>query len=158
MRKNRQNSLVRWFEGQLFKLGWVNSPECDRCNQASGTATHILYDYEALAILRYKHLGCQSLKQDDSEDISVSKTLDIAQRAGLLNEWAHGLHRRSITVEMHGPLSARPSVFYSIPMWFDVVHFILFVRLNVCQYVCVVCVYTYNIHRHIYRVSQEERT
>jgi hypothetical protein len=48
--------------------------------------THVLCDYEALAILTYKHLGCHSMKQDDSENISVSKTQDIAQRAGLFNE------------------------------------------------------------------------
>jgi hypothetical protein len=45
-------------KGHLFKLGLENSPEHDRHKQASETASHILCDREALAILRIRHLGC----------------------------------------------------------------------------------------------------
>jgi hypothetical protein len=31
-------------KGHLFKLGLVDSPECDRCKQASETASHVLGD------------------------------------------------------------------------------------------------------------------
>ena len=31
-------------KGHLFRLGLVNSSECDRCKQASETASHILCD------------------------------------------------------------------------------------------------------------------
>jgi hypothetical protein len=34
-------------KGCLFKLGLVNSPECDRCKQASEIASHVLCDCEA---------------------------------------------------------------------------------------------------------------
>ena len=34
--------------------GLVNSSECDKCNQASETASHILRDCEALVSLRYR--------------------------------------------------------------------------------------------------------
>jgi hypothetical protein len=37
-------------KGHLFKLGSVNSPECDRCKRASETASHVLCDCEALAV------------------------------------------------------------------------------------------------------------
>jgi hypothetical protein len=46
-------------KGHLFKLGQVNSPECNRCKQASEMASHILCDCEALATLRFRHLGHQ---------------------------------------------------------------------------------------------------
>ena len=38
-------------------------------------ASHALCDCEILATLRYWHLGCQFMKPNDFEDISVSKIL-----------------------------------------------------------------------------------
>jgi hypothetical protein len=70
----------------LFKLGLVNSFECNRCKQASETASHVLCDCEALAKLRFMHLGYHCMKSGDSEDISVSKILHFVQGVGLLNE------------------------------------------------------------------------
>jgi hypothetical protein len=49
-------------KGHLFKLGLVNSPECDRCKQASEMASHILCDREALATVRFRHQVHQFLK------------------------------------------------------------------------------------------------
>ena len=69
---------------------------------------------EALAALRYSHLICHFLKPGDLGDISVSKVLNYAQGSGLLDEWAKGLHKQSITVEVHGPLGALPSILYSV--------------------------------------------
>jgi len=45
---------------------------CDRCKQASEMVSHVLCDYEALATLRYRNLGCNVMKQSDFEDISVT--------------------------------------------------------------------------------------
>jgi hypothetical protein len=73
-------------KGHLFKLGLVNSPKCNRCKQASETASHVLCDCEALATLRFRHLGHHFMKAGDFEDISVSKMLNFVQGAGLLNE------------------------------------------------------------------------
>ena len=73
-------------KGQLFKLGLVNSPERNRCKQASETASHVLCDCEAWATLRFRHLGRHFMKPGDFEDISVSKILHFVQGAGLLNE------------------------------------------------------------------------
>jgi hypothetical protein len=84
-------------QGRLFKLGLVNSPKCDRCKQESETASHLFYCHcEALATLRFRHLGHHSLKPGDFEDISVSRILQCVQGAGLLNEWAKWLHKRLI--------------------------------------------------------------
>jgi hypothetical protein len=73
-------------KGHLFNLGLVNSLEYDRCKQASETASHILCDREALATLRFRHLGYHFIKPGDFEDISVNKILHFVQGAGLLNE------------------------------------------------------------------------
>jgi hypothetical protein len=94
-------------KGHLFKLGLVNSPECDRCKQASETASHVLCDFEALATLRFRHLS-YFMKQGDFEDISVSKILHFVHGAGLLNERAKRLHTRSVTVQAHESLRYLP--------------------------------------------------
>ena len=52
-------------KGHLFKLGLVDSPECDRCKQASETASHVLGDCEALAALRFRYLGYHFMKPGD---------------------------------------------------------------------------------------------
>jgi hypothetical protein len=97
--------------GCLFKLGLVNSPECNRYKQASETASRVLCDCEALATLRFWFLGRHFMKPGDFEDISVSKVLHLAHGAGLLNECAKGLHKRSVTVEVH--VTVVPILLYS---------------------------------------------
>jgi hypothetical protein len=72
-------------KGHLFKLGLVNSPECDRCKQASEMASHVPCDCEALATLGFWHLGQHFMKPGDFEDISGSRILHFVQGAGLLN-------------------------------------------------------------------------
>jgi hypothetical protein len=52
-----------------------------------------------------------------SEYISVSKLLHFVQGAGLLNERAKGLHKRLITVEVHGSLSCPPFRFLFYSTW-----------------------------------------
>jgi hypothetical protein len=44
-------------KGHLQKLALVNSPERDRCKQASEMASHVLGNCEALAALRFRDLG-----------------------------------------------------------------------------------------------------
>jgi hypothetical protein len=53
---------------------------------ASEMASHVLCNCDALATLRFRHLGCHFMKPGDFEDISVSKILHFVQGAGLLNE------------------------------------------------------------------------
>jgi hypothetical protein len=41
----------------LFKLGLTNDPICERCLEEEESATHILCDCEAVANIRFRHLG-----------------------------------------------------------------------------------------------------
>jgi hypothetical protein len=41
----------------LFKLGLTDGPICDRCLEEDESATHILCDCEAIAYLRFRHVG-----------------------------------------------------------------------------------------------------
>jgi hypothetical protein len=40
-----------------FKLGLTDDPICDRCLEEDESATHILCDCEAVAHIRFHHLG-----------------------------------------------------------------------------------------------------
>jgi hypothetical protein len=44
-------------EGHLFKLGLNNDPICGRSQGEDESATHILCDCEAVAQIRFRHLG-----------------------------------------------------------------------------------------------------
>jgi len=72
-------------KGYFFKLGQVKSSECDRHKQASENTSHIFVT-EALATLRFRHLGHHFMKSWDFEDMSVSRILHFVQVAGLLDE------------------------------------------------------------------------
>jgi hypothetical protein len=41
----------------LFKLGLTDDPTCETCLEENESATHILCDCEAIAYLRFHHLG-----------------------------------------------------------------------------------------------------
>jgi hypothetical protein len=45
------------FKGHLFKMGLLDDPTCERCLEEDESATHILCDCEAIANLRFRHLG-----------------------------------------------------------------------------------------------------
>jgi hypothetical protein len=44
-------------KGHLFKMGLTDDPTCERCLKEDESATHILCDCEAIANLRFRHLG-----------------------------------------------------------------------------------------------------
>jgi hypothetical protein len=44
-------------KGHLFKMGLTNSPTCERRLEKDESVTHILCDCEAIAYLRFRHLG-----------------------------------------------------------------------------------------------------
>lgn len=78
--RNQLRTIMGLLRGQsfkttLFKVGLVDSPGCDRCKQASDMDAHILYHCEALAALRFMHLGHHFFKPGDSIDVSISKVL-----------------------------------------------------------------------------------
>jgi hypothetical protein len=95
--------------GHLFKLGLADNSG----KQASEMVLQVLYDCEALATLRFRHLARHFMKPGDLEEISVSRILQDVQGAGLLNARIQGLHKVSRTVKVHGSLLCM-SFLYSI--------------------------------------------
>jgi hypothetical protein len=58
-------------KGHLFKLGLTDDPICERCLEEDESATHILRDCEALAHIRFRHLGQEP---SDYYDASINKS------------------------------------------------------------------------------------
>jgi hypothetical protein len=62
-------------KGHLFKMGLTDSPTWERCLEKDEAATHILCDCEALAYLRFRHLGHYFKERGDYQDTHVSEIL-----------------------------------------------------------------------------------
>jgi hypothetical protein len=62
-------------KGHLFKMGFTNSPTCKRSLEKDESATYILCDCEAIAYLRFRHLGHYFMEPGDYQDAPVSKTV-----------------------------------------------------------------------------------
>jgi len=75
------------------KLGLVDNPGCGRCKEAIETPSNVLCNCEAIATLRFRHLGQHFIKPGDFEDISVSRIWHSVQSASLLNARVKGLHK-----------------------------------------------------------------
>lgn len=91
-------------KGHLLKLGMVDSPRCDRCHQAFETASHILFDCEALVVLRFRHLShsflttrqlFQHVHQQDTTFCSKCRAVECLSKR---------LHQRPETVKAQGSL------------------------------------------------------
>jgi hypothetical protein len=65
----------RHLKGHLFKLGLTGDPTCERCLEDDVSATHILCDCEAIACLRFRHLGQFFMEPSDYYDAPVHKVL-----------------------------------------------------------------------------------
>jgi hypothetical protein len=52
-------------KGHRFKMGLTDSPTCERCLEKDESATHILRDCEAIAYLRFRHLGHYFMEPGD---------------------------------------------------------------------------------------------
>jgi hypothetical protein len=59
-------------KGHLFKMGLTDSPICERCLEKEELATHILCDCEAIAYLRFRHLGHHFMEPGDYHDTPAS--------------------------------------------------------------------------------------
>jgi ribonuclease HI len=64
-----------YLKGHLFKMGLTNDPICERCLEADESATRVLCDCEALAHLRFRHLGQFFLEPGDFYDVPIGKVL-----------------------------------------------------------------------------------
>jgi hypothetical protein len=56
-------------------MGITESPTCERCLEKDESATHILCDCEAIAYLRFRHLGHNFMEPGDYQDALISKIL-----------------------------------------------------------------------------------
>jgi hypothetical protein len=60
-------------KGHLFKLGLTDDPICERCLEEDKSATHILCDCEAVAYLRFRHLGQFFMEPSNYYDAPIYK-------------------------------------------------------------------------------------
>jgi hypothetical protein len=58
-------------KGTPFKLGLMDDPTCERCLGEDESATHVLCDCEAIAHLRFRHLGQFFMEPGDYYDTSI---------------------------------------------------------------------------------------
>jgi hypothetical protein len=61
----------------------MNDPICERCLEADESATHVLCDCEALAHLRFRHLGQFFVEPGDFYDVPIGKVLHFIPSVGL---------------------------------------------------------------------------
>jgi hypothetical protein len=71
-------------------MGLTNSPTCERCLEKDESATHILCECEAIAYLRFRHLGHYFMEPGDYQDAPISKILHFIRSVGLLEGWNRG--------------------------------------------------------------------
>jgi hypothetical protein len=78
---------IRWIVGlltghchlkrHLFKLGLMDDPTCERCLEDDESATHTLCDCEAIAHLKFHHLGQFLMEPSDFYDVSLGEVLHL---------------------------------------------------------------------------------
>jgi hypothetical protein len=71
-------------KGHLFKLGLINDPICERCQEEDELATHILCDCEAVAKIRFHHVGQFFMEPSDYYDAPIDKVLHFMRGVGLI--------------------------------------------------------------------------
>jgi hypothetical protein len=68
----------------LFKLELTDDTICERCLQEEESSTHILRDCEAVAYLRFRHLGQFFMEPSDYYDAPIYKVLHFNRGVGLI--------------------------------------------------------------------------
>jgi hypothetical protein len=71
-------------KGHLIKLGLTDDPVCERCLEEDESATHILCDCEAVAHVRFRHLGQVFMEPSDYYDAPINKVLHFIRGVGLI--------------------------------------------------------------------------
>jgi hypothetical protein len=64
-------------KGHLFKMGLTDDPSCEWCLEEVESATHISCDCEAVANLRFRHLGQFFMDPSDYYGSPINKVLHI---------------------------------------------------------------------------------
>jgi hypothetical protein len=70
--------------GHLFKLGLTDDPICERCLEEDESATHILCDCEAVAHVRFRHLGQFFMEPSNYSEAPIYKVLHFIRGVGLI--------------------------------------------------------------------------
>jgi hypothetical protein len=65
-------------------MGLTDNPTCERCLEEDESATHILCDCEAIANLRFRHLGQFFMEPCDYYDARINKVLHFIRSVGLI--------------------------------------------------------------------------
>jgi hypothetical protein len=65
-------------------LGQINDPTRERCLVEDESATHILCDCEAVAHIRFRHLGQFFKEPSDYYDAHIDKVLLFIRGVGLI--------------------------------------------------------------------------
>jgi hypothetical protein len=71
-------------KGHLSKMVLKDDPICERCLEANESATHVLCDCEALAYLRFLHLGQFFMEPSDFYDAPIGEVLHFIRSVGLI--------------------------------------------------------------------------
>jgi hypothetical protein len=76
-----------YLKGHFLKLGFANDPICERCLEEQELSTHTLCDCEAMAYLRFRHLGqffFFFLEPSDCYGAPIYKALHFIRGVGLI--------------------------------------------------------------------------
>jgi hypothetical protein len=71
-------------KGHLSKMGLMTDPICERCLEADESGTHVLCDCEALAHLRFRHLGQFFMEPGDFYGVPMGRVLHFIRSVGLI--------------------------------------------------------------------------
>jgi hypothetical protein len=69
-------------KGHLFKLELKDDPISERCLEEDESATHILCDCEAVAHVRFRHLGQFFMEPSDYYDVPIYKVIHYIRGVG----------------------------------------------------------------------------
>jgi hypothetical protein len=65
-------------------MGLTDDPTCERCLEEDESATHISCDCEAIANLRFRHLGQFFMEPSDYYDAPINRILHFIRSVGLI--------------------------------------------------------------------------
>jgi hypothetical protein len=71
-------------KGRLFKSGLTDDLVCERCLEEDESATNILCDCEAVAHIRFRHLGQFFIEPSDYYDAPIDKVLHFIRGVRLI--------------------------------------------------------------------------
>jgi hypothetical protein len=80
---------------------------CERCLEEDESPARVLCDFEAIAHLRFRHLGQFCMESGNYYDAPIRKVLQFVRSAGLIK----GKHSRSVMVAVQWPDAAAPHTY-----------------------------------------------